>query len=176
MEKFNFRGFPQNRKEILTGRYKIVWACAKNSVLEVRDFITLKSQSWSSMDKNVISTQRNESKRISQTVTFETPEGEEVTKESLQYLWGQESMSHESMSPRVSAITQTNRAVSKWLSKVIMWLRLLRLVIGLKNSRQFFNQWQAKPNPIAPCPRDFCACLELWLVHGAVCSRCDWSE
>ena len=73
----------------------------------MRDFITFKSQSWSSMDKNVLSTQRNESKRISQTVTFETPEGEEVTKESLQYLWGQESMSHESMSPRVSAITQT---------------------------------------------------------------------
>ena len=47
---------PHNRKEIVTGRYKIVWACARNSVLEVRDFITLKSQSWSSMDKNVLST------------------------------------------------------------------------------------------------------------------------
>ena len=40
-----------------------------------------------------------------------------------------------------------------WLSKVIPWLRLLRLVIGLKDSRQFFNQWEAKPKPIAPCTR-----------------------
>ena len=37
----------------------------------------------------------------------------------------------------------------------ITWLRLLRLVIGLKVSRQFLNQWEAKPKPIAPCPRDF---------------------
>ena len=42
------------------------------------------------------------------------------------------------------------RAVFKWLSKVITWLRLLRLVIGLKDSRQFFNQWEVKPEPIAP--------------------------
>ena len=48
-----------------------------------------------------------------------------------------------------------NRAVFKWLSKVITLLRLLRLVIGLKVSRQFFNQWEAKPKPIAPCTRDF---------------------
>ena len=34
-------------------------------------------------------------------------------------------------------------------------LRLLSLVIGLKDSRQFFNQWDAKPKPIAPCTRDF---------------------
>ena len=34
-------------------------------------------------------------------------------------------------------------------------LRLLRLVIGLKESRQFFNQREAKPQPIAPCTRDF---------------------
>ena len=47
------------------------------------------------------------------------------------------------------------RAVFKWLSKVITWLRLLRLVIGLKDSRQFFNQWEAKPKPIALCTRDF---------------------
>ena len=33
----------------------------------------------------------------------------------------------------------------KWLSKVITWLRLLRLVIGLKDLRQFFNQWEAPP-------------------------------
>ena len=47
------------------------------------------------------------------------------------------------------------RAVFKWLSKVITWLRLLRLVIGLKDSRQFFSQWEAKPKPIAPCTGDF---------------------
>ena len=47
------------------------------------------------------------------------------------------------------------RAVFKWLSKVIIWLRLLRLVIGLKDSRQFFNQWEAKRKAIPPCTRDF---------------------
>ena len=46
------------------------------------------------------------------------------------------------------------RAVFKWLSNVITWLRLLRLVIGLKDSRQFFNQWESKQKPIAPCTRD----------------------
>ena len=45
------------------------------------------------------------------------------------------------------------RAVSKWLSKVITWLRLLRLMIGLQDSRQFFSLWEAKQ--IAPCTRDF---------------------
>ena len=25
----------------------------------------------------------------------------------------------------------------------------------LKDTRQFFNQWEAKPKPIAPCTRDF---------------------
>ena len=48
-----------------------------------------------------------------------------------------------------------HRTVFKWLSKEISWLRLLRLVIGLKDSRQYFNQWDAKPKPIAPCTRDF---------------------
>ena len=43
------------------------------------------------------------------------------------------------------------RAVFKWLSKVITWLRLPRLVIGLKEPRQFFNQWEAKPKRIALC-------------------------
>ena len=37
------------------------------------------------------------------------------------------------------------RAIFKWLSKVITWFRLLSLMIGLKDSRQFFNQWEAKP-------------------------------
>ena len=54
------------------------------------------------------------------------------------------------------------RAVFKWLSKVITWLRLLRLVIGLKDSRQFFNKWEAKSKPIAPCTRDFPA---LWASY-----------
>ena len=51
------------------------------------------------------------------------------------------------------------RAVFKWLSKVITWLQLIRLVIGLKDSRQFFDQWEAKPKPkpkpIAPYTHDF---------------------
>ena len=56
-------------------------------------------------------------------------------------------------------------------SKVITWLRLLRLVIGLKDWRQFFNQWQAKPNPIAPCTRDFSrASSELQVIAR----NCDW--
>ena len=36
---------------------------------------------------------------------------------------------------------------------------LLRLVIGLKISRHFFNQWEAKAKPIAPCTRDFSRAL-----------------
>ena len=39
--------------------------------------------------------------------------------------------------------------------KAITWMRLLRLLIGLKISRQFFNQWEAKPNPISACKLDF---------------------
>ena len=63
------------------------------------------------------------------------------------------------------------RAVFKWLSKVITWLRLLRLVIGLKESRQFFNQWEAKPKPIAPRTRDFSrASSEL----PVIARNCDW--
>ena len=40
-------------------------------------------------------------------------------------------------------------------------LRVLSLVIGLKISRQFFNQWEAKPKPkpIAPCRRHICLAL-----------------
>ena len=47
------------------------------------------------------------------------------------------------------------RAIFKWLSKVITWLRLARLMIGFKASRQFFSRWEAKPKPIAPGARDF---------------------
>ena len=49
------------------------------------------------------------------------------------------------------------RAIFKWLSKVITQLRLLRLVIGLKDSRQFFNQRESKP--IAPCTCGFSRAL-----------------
>ena len=61
------------------------------------------------------------------------------------------------------------RAVFKLLSKVITWLWLLRLVIGLKDSRQFFNHWE--PKPIAPCTRDFSrASSELRVIAR----KCDW--
>ena len=64
-------------------------------------------------------------------------------------------------------------AVFKWLSKVITWLRLLRLVIGLNESCQFFNQWEAKPKPkpIAPCTRDFSRASSEWQV---IARNCDW--
>ena len=63
------------------------------------------------------------------------------------------------------------RAVFKWLSKVITWLRLLRLVIGLKESRQLLNQWEAKPQPIAPRTHDFSRdSSELQVIAR----NCDW--
>ena len=61
--------------------------------------------------------------------------------------------------------------VFKWLSKVITWLRMLRLVIGLKESRQFFNQWEAKPKSIAPCTRHFSRALSELKV---IARNCDW--
>ena len=63
------------------------------------------------------------------------------------------------------------RAFFKWLSKVITWLRSLRSVIGLKDSRQFFYQWEAKPKLIAPCTRHFSRALsELQVISR----DCDW--
>ena len=57
------------------------------------------------------------------------------------------------------------------LSKVITWLRLLLLVIGWRDSRQFYNQWEAKPKPVAPFRRDFSRALsELHLIVR----NCDW--
>ena len=53
----------------------------------------------------------------------------------------------------------SHRAVFKWLSKVITWLRLLPVVTGLEDSRQFFNQWKSKPKPIPPCTRYFSRAL-----------------
>ena len=64
-----------------------------------------------------------------------------------------------------------NRAIFKWLSKVITWLRLLRLVIGLKDSRQIFNQWESKQKPIAPCTRDFSRASSELHVFAR---NCDW--
>ena len=68
------------------------------------------------------------------------------------------------------------RAVFKWLSKVIQWLRLLLLMIGLKSSRQFFSRWEAKPKPIAPCTRDFSRALSKFQLLGIVIgsSRCSF--
>ena len=71
----------------------------------------------------------------------------------------------------VIGVGSVTRAVFKWLSKVIKWLRWLRLVIGLKESRQFFNQWEAKPKPIAPCTRDFSGALSELQV---IARNCDW--
>ena len=63
------------------------------------------------------------------------------------------------------------RAVFKLLSKVITWLRLLHLVIGLKDSRHFFNQWEAKPKPIAPYTCDFSRTTSELQV---IARNCDW--
>ena len=41
----------------------------------------------------------------------------------------------------------------QWLSKAITRLPLPNLAIGLRISRQLFNQWE--PKPIAPCARNF---------------------
>ena len=61
------------------------------------------------------------------------------------------------------------RTVFKWMSKLTTPLQFPRLVIGLKISRQFFNQWEAKP--IAPCTREFSrASGELQVIVR----NCDW--
>ena len=44
-------------------------------------------------------------------------------------------------------------------------------MIGLKDSRQFFNQWEAKPKPIAPCTRDFYRASSELQVFAR---NCDW--
>ena len=65
----------------------------------------------------------------------------------------------------------TISAVFKWMWKVMMWLRLLYLVISLKDLRQFFNQWESKPKSTAPCTRYFSRTLsELQVIAG----NCDW--
>ena len=62
-------------------------------------------------------------------------------------------------------------AVFKWLSTANTWLRLLRLTIGLKDSRHFFSQWKAKPKPIAPCTRDFSRASSKIQI---IARNCDW--
>ena len=43
--------------------------------------------------------------------------------------------------------------------------------LGLKDSRQFFNQWEAKPKPTAPCTRDFSRASSKLQV---IARNCDW--
>ena len=50
-------------------------------------------------------------------------------------------------------------------------LPLLRLVIGLKGTRQFLSQLEAKPKPIVPCTRDFSRALS---KLQAIASNSDW--
>ena len=52
-----------------------------------------------------------------------------------------------------------------------MRLRLRRLAIGLKISRQFFNQREAEPKLIAPCTRDFSRALS---NLQAIAGNSDW--
>ena len=78
-----------------------------------------------------------------------------------------------SIYPTVDVLWFSIRVVFKWPSKVITWLRLLRLVIGLKESHQFFSQWEAKlkPKPIAACTRDFSRASSEFQI---IARNCDW--
>ena len=50
-------------------------------------------------------------------------------------------------------------------------IAIKKALIGLKDSSQFFNQWEAKPKPIAPRTRDFSrASSELQVIAR----DCDW--
>lgn len=77
-----------------------------------------------------------------------------------------------------------NGADLKWLLKVIARLQLLRLLIDFKNSRHFFNQWEANPKPITPFTRDISRAKSklqviAWnsdWVHFTFQSCCNWSE
>ena len=70
-------------------------------------------------------------------------------------------------------------AVFRWVSKVIAWLQLLHLVIGLKVSHQFFSQFGAKLKLLALCA----IFLTLWasykyvlgiLIGSSPCSLLLW--
>ena len=67
-----------------------------------------------------------------------------------------------------------NNAVFNLESKVnciCFGFALLRTVIGQQNSLHFFNQWGAKPKPIATCTRAFSRALRLLHV---IASYSDW--
>ena len=52
-------------------------------------------------------------------------------------------------------------------------IAIVRLVIGLKDSRQFYNQWEAKPKSITPRTRDISrASSKLQVI--ARNNFCDW--
>ena len=59
------------------------------------------------------------------------------------------------------------RVIFKWLSTEIMRFRLLRLETDSKDSRQCFNQWEAKPKPkpIAPCTQENVIFPALWASY-----------
>ena len=65
-----------------------------------------------------------------------------------------------------------DRAVFKWLTwKVMTQFPLPRRVIGVEISRQFVNQWEAKPKPNAPCKRGFSRAFSNLLVTAR---NSDW--
>ena len=74
------------------------------------------------------------------------------------------------------------RAVLKWLSKVITWLRLLRLGAPVSQPMRSKTKTKTKTNRTMYAwffphfERVAGDCQELWLVHRAVRSCCDWSE
>ena len=83
---------------------------------------------------------------------------------------------------RRRSIAHSFREAVKWLSWVIKQLLLQHLMIGLKISRQFFNKWEAKPKPIAPCALYFSRAFSKVQVIARnsvlfyrLCSCCDLS-
>ena len=83
---------------------------------------------------------------------------------------------------RSHSIAHSFREAVKWLSRVIKQLLFQRPMIGLKISHQFFNNWEAKPKPIAPCARDFSRALSKLqviarnsVIFHRLCSCCDLS-
>ena len=76
-----------------------------------------------------------------------------------------------------------HNAVFKWLTKEITRLRLLRLLIGWKDSRQFSDQWEAKAKPMELCTTDFSSALTKlqviarnshWFIGLVVISRSNY--
>ena len=67
---------------------------------------------------------------------------------------------------RGTTISRVSQSSFEMTVASITRLQLLRLAIGLKISRQFINQWEGNPKPIATCTRDFFCAL----------SNCDWTK